>query len=303
MRWIVLASFLVGVVGCGGTPIPMHSGYKSEKEKPWKKAKSIKLDDKGEGKAGGDLSYATYKRARWFAVELPTHGELDVKLEVTPPGEAVNDDFDLGFEILDPHFRVLAKSDAEEGDGKGEMQKQKTLRDIDPGKYLIHLYLQSRVDTAEFGLKVAFRSTRAPDAKTNFPEQVEYVPTLAAINATDEAPKTAKKPEPWKPPPGWKPPVTPEKPVTPDKKPEKPTVTTVSARIVGVSVVSGGVQILIGRGTGSEPPAIDGMRATLKGIAGAFPISGCSDSTCNAVITKATTDQVKAAGGMVVLSP
>jgi hypothetical protein len=300
MRWIVLVSFLVG---CGGTPVPAHSGYKSDKEKPWKKAKAIKLDDKGEGKAGGDLSYAKFKRARWYSVDVPTHGELDVRLEVTPPGEAVNEDFDLGIEIIDPHFRVLAKSDLEEEEGKGEMQKHKTLRDIHPGKYLIHLYLQSRMDTAEFGLRVAFKSTKAAEIKTDFPEKVEFVPALAAINTADEAPKKKPDAKPWTPPPGWKPPVTPEKPADPKKPEKKVEVTTVAARIVGVSVVSGGVQIQVGRGTGSVPPAQNGMKAVLKGISGAFPLFGCNDNTCGALVTGATTDQVKAAGGMVVLSP
>jgi hypothetical protein len=302
MRWIVLVSFLVGAAtACGGTPIPMHSGYKNDKEKPWKKAKPIKLDDKGEGKAGGDLSYAKFKRARWFVVDVPSHGELTVRLEITPPGESVNDEFDLGFELIDPHFRSLAKSDIEDGDQKGEMQKEKTLRDINAGKYLIHLYLQSRVDTAEFGLKVSFKATKAQDAKTDFPDKVEFTPALAQVAAVDEAPKT-KKPEvtPWKPPPGWKPPEKqPEK--TPEKKPDKKPE-FITARIVGVSVVSGGVQILVGRGTASVPPATNGMRASLKGIAGSFGLSGCNDNTCGALVSGANTDQVKAAGGIVVLS-
>ena len=52
-------------------------------------------------------------------------------------------------EILDPGYRVIAKSDLEEEDAH-ELTKSKTLYDLAPGKYLIHLYLQSRLDTADF---------------------------------------------------------------------------------------------------------------------------------------------------------
>lgn len=303
MRWIVLSAFLVGVVGCGGVPVPQHSGYKSDKDKPWKKAKPIKLDDQGAGKADGDLNYAKFKRARWYSVDLPSHGELDIKLEITPPGDAVNEDFDLAYEVLDPGFRVIAKSDLEDTDAK-ETQKAKKLLDLNAGKYLVHLYLQGRMDTAEFGLRLQFTATKPPDQKTDFPEKVEFVAMLPKVNDTDEAPKNTKPTytPPTGPRPPYKPPTGPTQPVEPKKPddPKKPALQVVTARIVGVSVVGGGVQLLIGRGTSSG--AQDGMKATLKGIGGAFPINGCNETTCRTVVS-ATNDQVKAAGGVVTLSP
>src|SRR5690349_14456099 len=113
MRWIVL----IGVVlaACGGTQVPLHSGYKNDKSKPWKAAKKLKIDEKtSEFKADGDLNYAQYKRARWYALDLPSHGTVTIKLEITPPGEAANEDFDLGLEIYDPHFHIIGKSDKED---------------------------------------------------------------------------------------------------------------------------------------------------------------------------------------------
>ena len=293
MRWIVLVLFAVAAGACGGPKVPVHNGYKSEKAKPWKKPKPLALDDKGEAKADGELSYADMRRAKWYAVDLPSTGELSIKLEITPPGEAVNDEFDLAYEVLDPGFRVIGKSDLEDEDAH-EVQKAKTLLDLSPGRYLIHLYLQGRMDTAEYVVRVAFKATKPADIKSDFPAQVEFVPPLPMVALNDDTP-AKYKPQPPRPPRPPRPPGDPKKPDKPEKK------ETVSARIVGMSIVTGGVQILVGRGTASG--ASNGMKASLKGISGAFEIGSCSETTCRATITGATADQVKAAGGSVVLTP
>src|SRR5262249_28627851 len=79
---------LIVVAACGGAEIPQHNGYKSATAKPWKKAKQLKFDDKGEAKAEGDLSYGEMRRAAWFLADLPSNGDLDVRVEITPPGDA-----------------------------------------------------------------------------------------------------------------------------------------------------------------------------------------------------------------------
>ena len=283
------------MAACGGPQVPAHNGYKSEKAKPWKKPKPLVLDDKGEAKAEGDLSYPDMRRAKWFAIDLPSNGELSLKLEITPPGEAVNDDFDLAYEVLDPGFRVIGKSDLEDEDAH-EVQKAKTLRDLVPGKYLVHLYLQGRMDTAEYVLRVAFKQTKPADVKSDFPAQVEFVPPLPMVALNDDTPPgMIKKPPPKGPRGGG------GRPPPPPPPPGKDVKETVTARIVGVSVVSGGVQILIGRGTASK--ASNGMKAVLKGISGSYEIGSCTETTCRATITGATADQIKAAGGSVVLNP
>ncbi|HEU0034131.1 MAG TPA: hypothetical protein VFQ53_26065 [Kofleriaceae bacterium] len=294
MRWIVLASasalFVFGA--CGGPKIPTHAGYKNDKVKPWKSAKAIKLDDKNEGKVEGDLSYPEMRRAKWYAINLPTHGELSLKLEITPPGDATNDDFDLALEVLDPHFRVISKSDLEDEDAH-ELNKQKQLVDLEPGKYLVHLYLQGRLDTADYILRVAYRSTTPPELKTDFPAQVAFVPNLPMVPLKDDTPEK------------WKPTTTttvvrkPVKTVKPPPTTDKPPAVTLTARIVGVSVVSGGTKITVGRGTNTG--AMSGMKAKLNGISGAFPID-CNENTCTATIS-ATPDQVRGAGGSATLVP
>jgi hypothetical protein len=289
MRWIVLVCMLAAA--CGGTKVPLHSGYKSDKSKPWKNAKAIKLDDKGEGKADGALNYASHARARWYAIQLPSHGELTIRLEVTPPGDETNEDFDMALEVLDPGFRVIGKSDKEEEDA-GELTKNKTLFDLEPGKYYIHLYLQGRLDSGDFNLKANFKGTKAGDKPSDFPAQVAFIDALPMVPLNDDTPKS------------YRPPVVTTtvrtRPVgTPKKPDEKPVATVLNARIVGVSVVGGGTRIVLGRGTLTG--AATGMKAKLNGIAGVFAIE-CNENTCAAVVT-ATPDQIKSAGTTVVLLP
>ncbi len=286
MRWIVLVCMLA----CGGTKVPLHSGYKSDKAKPWKNAKGIKLDDKGEGKADGVLNYASQARARWYAIHLPSHGELTIRLEITPPGDETNEDFDMALEVLDPGFRVIGKSDKEEEDA-GELTKNKTLFDLEPGKYYIHLYLQGRLDSGDFNLKATFKSTKGTDKPSDFPAQVAFIDALPMVPLNDDTPKS------------YRPPVVTTtirtRPVNKPKKPDDPPPTVLNARIVGVSVVGGGTRIVLGRGTNTG--AKTGMKAKLNGISGVFVVE-CNENTCAALVT-ATPDQIKSAGTTVVLLP
>jgi hypothetical protein len=294
MRWIVSLSILVccGVcmTACGGPQIPTHNGYKAKEAKPWKKPKALKLDDKKEAKVEGDVSYPDMRRARWFEINLPANGELSIALEITPPGDAVNEEFDLGMEVLDPSLRVISKSELEDEDAH-ELNKKKTLVDLAPGKYLIHLFLQGRMDTADFVLRASFKPTQAAEVKTNFPNEVPFVPVLAMVPLQDDTPrnyrpqtqavvKVIKKPNAPPPPP--------------------PPAATVSARIIGVQVVSGGTLITVGRGKSSG--ASDGMKAKINGISGAFTIGNCNERTCTATVA-ATPDQIKNSNGTVTLSP
>ncbi len=289
MRWIVLVSFALAALAsaCGGPKVPMHSGYKSETAKPWKKPKALVLDaEKLEAKADGELSYKDYRRARWYSIELPANGELSIKLDITPPGEAVNEEFDLAMEVLDPGFRVISKSDLEEADA-GELAKTKKLVDLVAGKYLIHLYLQGRMDSAEYELRVQFTRTAPAEVKTTFPSEVEFVPPLALVPPNDDTPKTYK----------------PDKPVVrttttvrrPKPEPEKPKAASLTGRITQISVVNNKTQITIGI-LGAQ----DGMKGSLKGIG--FVLEGCTDRRCKAVLA-ATPDQVRGAGDTVVVTP
>jgi hypothetical protein len=271
----------------------MGNGYKGgAKAKPWTKAKALKFDDKNEAKAEGELSYAANKRAAWFVANLTSAGQLDLKLEITPPGDGTNEDFDLGFEVLDPGNRVIARSDLQEGDDTGEIQKSKSLLDLEPGKYLVHLYLQGRMDTADYMLRAAFKPMSTV-GKSDFPSQVAFAPAMPMVPLTDDTPKT------------YKPPVTavtktPRKPGTgtrtPTPPPPPPPPTTKSARIIGMTVVSGGTQITIGLGTNGG--ASVGLAGKVNSVPdGSFTLGACTERTCTAIV-KATPDQIKGSGAV-----
>jgi len=290
-----MSILLVGALtGCGGPQIPTHNGYKPKEAKPWKKPKALKFDDKGEAKAEGDLSYPDMRRAKWFEVGLPANGQLQLTLEVTPPGDAVNDDFDLGMEVFDPSSHVISKSDLEDEDAH-ELTKKKKLVDLAPGKYLVHLFLEGRTDTAEFVLRAAFKATAAAQVKSNFPAEVLFVPALPMVPIQDDTPRSYKPIAAATPPRRGNHHATP----TPTPTPATP-VATVTARIINVQIVPGGTQITVGRGTATG--GADGMKGSIRGIAGGFQIGGCNERTCTATI-KATPDQIKSSDGMVTLSP
>jgi hypothetical protein len=292
MRWIVPALVLV-LGACGGVKVPKHSGYKSEKAKPWKKPKVLSWDEKLEAKADGDLEYKTYDRAKWFAVDLPSQGELKLRLEITPPGDQTNEEFDLGLEVMDAGYRSISKSDMED-DEAGELTKTKALLDLNPGRYYIHLYLQGRLDECEYTLRLQYTRTAPAEVKSNFPAEVSFVPSLAMVPLNDDTPKS------------YKPPTAPtvvkiSKGPRKPKEPDKPVVATISARVIGVSIVSGGTQITIGKGTATG--AAQGMKGKINGLStGNFTVGSCNERTCLAVV-QATPDQIKGAGGTVTLSP
>jgi len=290
----VLGAAVLGA--CGGTQIPQHNGYKSEKVKPWKKPKALSFDEKMELKTEAELSYPEMRRARWYSVDVPGNGELALKLEITPPGEAVNEEFDLAFEVLDPGYHVVAKSDLEEQDAH-ELNKTRAVK-VKHGQYLVHVYLQGRMDTAEYILRGAFKSTPADDVKTNFPALVAFVPMLPMVPLADDTPKSAiQKPIPPRRPTGGQ---QPQPPIT--KPPVTPPAVATSAIILNMTVVGKSTLITVGRGTTSTPPVQNGMKAQLKGVAGAFELSRCQDKTCQ-VLVPGTPDQIKNAGGSVSITP
>ncbi|GEM_PF-1288004 len=300
MRRIVLATVVSSfmVAACGGPQIPAHGGYKSDKVKPWKNAKKLNWDDKNEAKAEGELSYPDMRRAKWFMLDLPSPGELTLKLEITPPGDSVNEDFDMAMEILDPGNRVISKADSEEED-VGELAKTRTLYDLPAGKYLLHLYLQGRMDSGDFVVRATYkRSGAGTEYKSDFPQQVAFTPPLPAVAIKDDTPASYKPPTTQqvvikKGPRGPKPP-----PV--EKKPDVPAGTTKTARILNIAVSGSNAQITIGIGTDFGVAA--GWKGKIAGVNGTFSVGACNPRTCTATVA-ATPDQIKAGGSSVTLSP
>ena len=278
------------VAACGGQQIPQHNGYRETTTKPWKKFKTLKFDEKGESKTDGDLSYPDRRRAAWFGIDLAAPSNLTIRLDITPPGDAVNDDFDLGLEVLDPANRPVVRKDAEEGDSQHDLNKTADLKDLPPGHYLLHLYLQGRLDSAEYTIHASLKSAASAEVKSDFPSQVAFVGPLAMVPVTDDTPKN------------YKPPTTTPVVVThhhgaapppPPKTP--PPAASVSARIIAVSAGSSGTTITVARGTAAG--AHNGETGKVVGVSGAsFSLANCNERACQATLTGVTTDQINRSG-------
>jgi hypothetical protein len=240
MRLVWPVALAALLAACGGADVPSHSGYKNPKATPWRKPTVLLLDDQGEAEVDDSVSYPKRLRARWFAVDLPTGGQLELQVQTEPQGDR---QVDLAFEVLNEGYEVLVRADRDEEDA-GEEQKSRALKELRPGRYYIHVYAQRRLDEADFTLAVTFRPGAAAREASNFPASVAFVGTLPDVPAVDDAPPPG--PPPRKPCKGSK---CKKRPPEEPKEPETP-VKAVRARVAGiVSETSGGTQIRIDRGS------------------------------------------------------
>jgi hypothetical protein len=279
------------VSACGPT-IPEHNGYKSAKASPWRNPKAIKLDENNEGKVDGELDYPTQKRARWYAIDLPTAGDLSVTVEANPTNDT--GDFDLGMEIVGPGNRVLAKADLEDEDAH-ELTKTRAAGGLDAGRVLLHLYLQGRLDNTDFEVKVKFTS-KATEVASSFPAQVPYLPSLALVPVIDDTPESAGR----KPTPGRRPTPGPRPPRPPKETPVEAPKTTVTAKVLRATMTDKSTTVVLS--AGSDAGVEDGWRGVVSGVKGiSFTVRAVTQRTCKAVIEGVTAEQV--AGRSVSLSP
>jgi hypothetical protein len=302
---------LAFLIACGGTSFPQHTGYKKPKSKPWEKPKVLKLE-KSAAKADVDLDYARFKRAKWLAVDLPGPGVLTVQIEVTPSSgsggvtdEGEELDLDVGFEIVDgTSFAILAASNLETDDAnqlKKELTATQKLADgtesktLPDGRYLIHLYLQGRLDAADVDVKVSYERSELPRI-TEFPNNVTFVGPLAAIPPLDDSPEQVvvkpKKRGVTR--------VTTDKPKDKDKdKDDGGGAGAVMAEISDTQPEgSGGTMITIAAGTGDGLE--NGLKGSVRGVRNSsFTLSGCGAATCRAKV-KAAIEDVRSAGAVVI---
>ncbi len=179
----------LAAAACGGPEVPFHNGYRSAKARPWRTATVLKLDDSLQVEVDDAVSYPKRQRARWFAVDLPAAGDLEVKLAVTE----LSDDrqIDLALEVLDEGYRIIAKADREEDDAGDELKTRK-LKQLPPGRYYIHVYAQRRMDESDFTLQMKLRP-RAAAQRSNFPATVAFIGALPDVPLQDDAPAPVVK--------------------------------------------------------------------------------------------------------------
>lgn len=280
----LLPLVLVSVsAACGGPEVPNHSGYKSSKAQPWKKAKVIELNEKNEGKATGTLDYRNYRRARWFAVELPADGEVTLTLEAAPNSDDEN--FDLGLEVYDANYQSIFRSGLDEEDAH-ELVKTTTLYELRAGIYLVHLYVHRRMDVSDFDLRIAFAPGDVA-RQSDFPARVPFPPRLAVVPPSDDTPAVVNRPKLVRKP-------------TLRRRPVEaaPVANVISGKIINVSVSPKGTTISINRGT--DQGVANGMQGKIIGIrSGSFSLSGCTSRSCRGIV-KATADEVTRSGKVVI---
>ena len=277
--------------------IPTHDGYRSKRTKGWKKPKVLEFDEDFEAETDGELSYPKRRRARWYAVDLPGDGVIEVQLEASQLGvtgeeeefeEDEEDPFDVAFEIYDKNYKRLLRADRDDNDA-GDRKRNRTVSGLLKDRYLVDLYLQRRLDEAEFVLQIKYRRGTV-DMETDFPAQVAFVEGLPIVPAFDDAPESAgrcrgrncNRPKNGK------------KPGRVSGKPRKKPAAaapagTISARIIGVrQATRGGTHITIDVGTSrGVSRGWKGRVVTTKGKGipgGSFTISRVSARTATATV-------------------
>lgn len=292
-RIFALAIIVIAAVvasACGPS-IPKHMGYKNAKVTPWRNPKVIKLDENNEGKADGELDYPSQRRAKWYAIDLPTSGDLQVVVEANPTND--NEDFDLGMEIVGPGYRVLAKGDLEDEDAH-ELSKTRSVGGLAAGRILLHLFLQGRLDNSDFEVKVKF-APKVTEVASSFPAQVAYLPSLALVPVIDDTPEGyGKKPPGKRPGPVVKRPNPTPKPVAEEPK------TKVTAKVLRATMSDKSTSLVLS--AGSDAGVEEGWRGVVSGQKGmSFTVRGVTQRTCKGVLEGVTAEQVN--GKTVTLSP
>ena len=293
-------------MACGGVDVPLHNGYRKNNNKSWKKPKKLEFDEDFETEADGELSYLKRRRARWFAVEIPEDGELEVLLEVAPLGLAAEaaeyedeeDPFDVAFEVYSGEsYKMLERAD-NEADDAGDRKRSRKVTGLLRGRYLIHVYLQRRLDESEYNLRVKYNRA-VVEVDTDFPRQVAYVEPLPVVPAFDDAPeggKRCKSPKCRKKPKGKRP----KNGKKPDRSSGDVPAGAITAKIIGVRQASSGgthITINVGNNRGIEKGwkgrVITGKGKSIPG--GSFTIKKVAARTATATVRGASPDSVSGA--------
>ncbi|GAB4512703.1 MAG: hypothetical protein Tsb0020_30800 [Haliangiales bacterium] len=297
---------------CGGPQVPDHDGYRQGVDEPWSSPETLEFNDDREAEVDGELSYPRRRRARWFELTLPGDGEIEVKLSYYPlgaldgtePDESGRDEpLDLAFEVYDGERRMLVRADNSEDDA-GERKKRRTLYELPAGRYLVHLYTQSRLDEVEFTLRVSYRRIGELVSASDFPKTVAFMPTLPQIPTVDDSPPEAHRSAGRSDPPPRRP-RNPRRsrPQPPDKEPEAVAEDGMRARIIGIRAGDSGTRITINRG--SAHGVVKGWSGRVvsrsgKGISdGGFKITQVKAQESYATV-RATPDAVTAAANVII---
>jgi hypothetical protein len=228
---------------CGGSQV--HTGYPQGENEPWSSATTLKLSENGEVTSESNVSFPKRARAKWFVVELPAPGKLNVKLRMDP----LTTGADVGFELLDAGFNVVSAPIDDNDIGQDE--KIRELKEARPGKTYIHVYALNRVDEADFRIRVRYTPKEdasgqvadaggepVADGRNVFPWTVPNLPPLPQVGEKDDAPRGgSSKPE------------TPDEPPPPPVEVDPAAGAKLKGRIIEFATSGRGVKIVLNKGS------------------------------------------------------
>lgn len=195
----MLFSTTITTLGACGGAAPVHNGYPSGENEPWSGAKKMKLTDNYEASGDGTLDFAKRERARWYVLELPAPGSISARMTM----DARTTGADLGFEILDGGYNIVAQG--QNDDDLGQEKKLREVKEARAGKTYFHIYALGRGDIADYKIRVKYepkqttvRTITPPaddgDPRSSFPWTVPNLPPLAAVPPSDDTPKAGRRP-------------------------------------------------------------------------------------------------------------
>lgn len=167
----------LALVGCKTT---ISQKANSGKDYRYKGAKKIELDDDGEGRSKRDVvTYPGGDRVDWKEFEIPSHGELRIRVKHRPPRPGL----DVAFNVYDEYFDRVGRAKSKPGD----RTKKVKIEDARPGKYYVQVYAPRRGDAGKYRVRVRFKP-KAVAAKEPEPgpEAFPDPPKLPAVPEPEE---------------------------------------------------------------------------------------------------------------------
>jgi hypothetical protein len=191
--------FALGL-GCGGAQ--SHTGYPAGEKEPWASPAKLKLNENFEAWTDSSVSYPSRERARWYAIDLPHPGSLHAKVRMDRQSTGA----DVGFEILDAGYNVIAGPIDDNDIGREE--KERKVKEARAGRVYFHVYTLGDTDAADFRLSIRFDPILSDqpvaiadgeptaDPRGSFPWTVPNLAAIPGVPAKDDAPRRGRAPRP-----------------------------------------------------------------------------------------------------------
>ncbi len=181
---IPLAAAVLLATASLGCPRNVSQSAKSGKDKSYKGAKKIELEDAGggewTGKAKGTVTYPGGDRIDWKMFEVPADkkGDLEISLRNKPPRPGL----DLAFDVYDQWGRK--RGSVKPSPTKKRPRKSETIKDVEPGPWYVRVYAPRRTDAGDYRLAVTFTETKVMIAQVDLEKlkgEIPDPPTLPAV--------------------------------------------------------------------------------------------------------------------------